>query len=330
MEVFMYSTKRGNLFVFLIMVSFITISILLGVLYYYTGTDIPLTLNLIISQWGMIFVPIALYFLITKSNIKETCLFRKINGVNLLLCFCLITFLSPLLSLLNLISQLFVENQIAEAVIDIVNYPLWISLLLIAVTPAVFEEITMRGILINNYRNKTVLTTSLMSGLMFGIFHLNINQFVYAFVMGIVFSIVVHITNSIFASMFMHFIVNASSVVIQKLALIFSNYMLKTNPDYIDTLAATTYTRQELLMYIGVFGLITLVTLPIAILFIYLLMRYNNKVNIFKDKLTTKEVLGLSDSPTEIITKERIVGPFFIASVSLFLIFVILTEFLLV
>lgn len=50
-----------------------------------------------------------------------------------------------------------------------------------------------------------------MDGLIFGIIHMNPNQFVYAFAMGTLFAYVVYITNSIFASMICHFLFNGTS-----------------------------------------------------------------------------------------------------------------------
>ena len=49
---------------------------------------------------------------------------------------------------------------------------------------------------------------ALMSGLLFGCFHLNINQALYAFVMGIVFAYMVEATGSLWSSVIAHFAVN--------------------------------------------------------------------------------------------------------------------------
>ena len=58
---------------------------------------------------------------------------------------------------------------------------------------------------------------ALMSGLLFGCFHLNINQALYAFVMGIVFAYMVEATGSLWSSVIAHFAVNTYSIGIVQL-----------------------------------------------------------------------------------------------------------------
>ena len=58
-----------------------------------------------------------------------------------------------------------------------------------------------------------------MSGLVFGLFHLNINQFCYAFVIGVVFAFLVEATGSIWSSVLAHFAINTYSIKIIQLLL---------------------------------------------------------------------------------------------------------------
>ena len=50
-----------------------------------------------------------------------------------------------------------------------------------------------------------------MSGLIFGLMHLNFNQFSYGFVLGVIFAAVVEASGSIYASMAIHFLINFQS-----------------------------------------------------------------------------------------------------------------------
>ena len=52
---------------------------------------------------------------------------------------------------------------------------------------------------------------ALMSGLIFGLMHLNFNQFSYGFVLGVIFAAVVEASGSIYASMAIHFLINFQS-----------------------------------------------------------------------------------------------------------------------
>lgn len=333
----MFSIKRGNRYLLFTLLSYCVGSVLIGFYVFFSRMDIDIITQIIISQWGIVFIPIILYFLLTKSPIKETLLLKKINKLNALLCFALAFTIMPLMSLINVLSQFFVENMVSNAILDIGKKPLWLSLFLMAFTPAILEEFAMRGIIISNYRNKSVLTTCIVSGLFFGMFHMNLNQFFYAFVMGIIMSFVVHITGSIFSSIIMHFTINASSLTLVKLLDILEGYLEKINPEYAAQLseaASAAVTTSSLIMSALIMIALCVVTVPLSILIIYALMKYNKKTDILKNKLTTKEALNLnttdSYSESELITpnNEKIFTPALIASITIFGAFVLFFEIL--
>lgn len=336
----MYSTKRGNRYLLLTMISFIAGSLLIDLFMQLTKTEMSVTLLVVISQWGMVLFPIIFYFLITKSPIKETLMLRKISPLNAVMSAGIAVLIIPLLSLVNVISQFFVENMISDAVMEIANKPLWLSLLLMAATPALLEEISMRGIITSNYRKQRVLTTCLISGFFFGMFHMNINQFLYAFVMGLFMCFVVHVTGSLFSSMIMHFVINASSLTLAKFVLFMQEYF-SSDPLYMEQMqqAATMNDTTALIFGTVFMFILSVISIPLAIFLLHLLMKYNNKMNIFKK--TTEEVLFPNyregsattviddEGHTHHVAKEKIVTLSFIASVAIFTFFVILFEIVL-
>lgn len=86
------------------------------------------------------------------------------------------------------------------------------ELALVALLPAVFEEIAHRGLLYAGYREcgwKFVL----ISALYFSLMHQNIVQTGYTFFAGSVMALAMYYTGSIFPGMFMHFLNNAVSVI---------------------------------------------------------------------------------------------------------------------
>lgn len=86
----------------------------------------------------------------------------------------------------------------------------WIALG--ALLPAVFEELTHRGLLIDAFQDRgNEIETVVLSGLLFGAMHTNILQFFYAFVGGMVFAFLAIKTNSIYPAMLLHFCNNAFS-----------------------------------------------------------------------------------------------------------------------
>lgn len=323
---YMYAAKRGNRFLLFMLFTYLVGSLLISLYMSVTNKELSTISLIALSQWIIVFFPIVIYFLITKSPIKETILIRKIKWLNVLFCVLLAWAIMPILSFLNLLSQFFVKNEIGDVIAQVLDKPLWLILLLMAVTPALIEEIAMRSIIISNYRNKTVLTTCLISGFFFGMFHMNINQFIYAFVMGAIMCFVVHLTGSIFASMIIHFTINASNLIWAKFALWFTDFMSKVNPEYAQQITASTLDTQTLLLATGVVFAICLAFAPLIWLLLKALMKYNGKERILKDKLSTAQVLNL---PThDDLQQEKIVTPSFIASVVIFVLFTVGVEFI--
>ena len=77
-----------------------------------------------------------------------------------------------------------------------------------------------------------------MSGLVFGMFHLNINQFAYALVSGVIFAYMAEATGSIWSSVIAHFVVNSYSITI--------NQILKLSGLYSAVNDTATGTQDEL------------------------------------------------------------------------------------
>ena len=83
-----------------------------------------------------------------------------------------------------------------------------LSMLTVAVMPAMFEEFSHRGMLLFGFSKISSMKAVVLSGLLFGLMHLNINQFFYAFVVGMLLATVALIARSIWPSVIIHFINN--------------------------------------------------------------------------------------------------------------------------
>ena len=122
--------------------------------------------------------------------------------------------IQPVITLISALSMVFAKNVTGASIFEIADrVPFFVCLLLVAVMPAVMEETVYRGVFYNEYGKINPIKSALLSGLMFGIMHGNINQFCYAAVMGIIFALLVEATGSIISTMLVHFWTNASSVV---------------------------------------------------------------------------------------------------------------------
>ncbi|MBQ7880230.1 MAG: CPBP family intramembrane metalloprotease [Clostridia bacterium] len=90
-----------------------------------------------------------------------------------------------------------------------------ISLISLAVIPAVCEELIFRGVLVNALKGKGYTFAIIFSSIMFSIFHFSPSQLIYPICFGLILSIVYLRTNNIFVPMLLHFINNALSLSIQ-------------------------------------------------------------------------------------------------------------------
>lgn len=183
-------------------------------------------MSIIIGQ-SMIAVPTLIYVIGTKGSVLRDVPFRRIGLLNIFLLFILTYCMLPVVSLLNSITMMFAENHVAGQLDSMNSNPFLLNIFLVAVLPAFLEELTFRGILFGGYRKSGVIKAAFASGLLFGLFHMNINQFCYAFFMGIVFAMLREATGTIHASMIVHFIFNANSVVMLKILDIFRKYVNK-------------------------------------------------------------------------------------------------------
>jgi len=175
-----------------------------------SGIKVP-AMQLILSQILLAF-PFFIYMVVSKKNFATTLRLKKIGIVDILLCIIFYIAIYQVASLMNLISLFFDNNVIVGSMRSVSEaVPLPIGILLMAFLPAVLEESVYRGIIYGTYSNIGIYTGAVLSALIFGIMHGNLNQFSYAFVVGIALALLCEAADSLFASIFVHFTVNLVS-----------------------------------------------------------------------------------------------------------------------
>lgn len=168
--------------------------------------------NILYSQ-GLILIPVILFFIITKRNPFKFIQLNKIHWLSVILLIVLTYCMLPLMTVINLFSMLFVKNHTAALITDsITDYGLIGSTLLFALTPALIEEISYRGVFYQAARGRRPIRAMVVSGLLFGAMHMNFNQILYACVMGVIFGLVIEASGSLLSTMIMHFMFNFNSV----------------------------------------------------------------------------------------------------------------------
>lgn len=274
----MFSAKKSNIYHFLSILFIVFGSLIFGMVQA-SGVTISTMISLVFSQVGLVFVPVLLYFLSQKGSLKNSLYLKNPGFVNLAMSALLVFLLIPTVSLLNLLSMFFVRNQIADTVASLTDSPYFLVLLVLAVCPGVFEELSTRFILLNNYRHKPYYVACIFSGLFFGMLHMNINQFIYAFVLGAIFAFVVQITESIYTSMLMHIVLNSTTFSL-------SYFMSSSLDGSLAEMANATPGLNDVLALLGV----NAITIPLAIFVLLFLIRYNGKRSILKQKPTVLEL----------------------------------------
>ncbi len=174
-------------------------------------------LILLMSQIILV-IPSLIYLITQKVNVAQAIRFKKLKISNIILIIIFAYLITPLMNLINAISMLYVQNDTTDIMNNIVeNNGFFLSLIMVAFVPCILEESVYRGIFFNEYSKVNVLKGVFLSGFLFGIIHGNLNQFSYAFAMGIVFALLIEATDSILATMIVHFFINGTSVVIMAL-----------------------------------------------------------------------------------------------------------------
>ncbi|MFY1810933.1 CPBP family intramembrane glutamic endopeptidase [Bifidobacterium adolescentis] len=164
----------------------------------YVGSGVPLYL---------IAMPIAV-MLMSKSTVIETRKFDMKPGLFfklLLMCLPMMWAGSVFGSMLSMVLS---NGEATDRVADLaMQTNIWNVVFLVIVGP-IFEEWLFRKQLIDHTRKYGEKTAILLSGLAFGLFHMNLFQFFYAFLLGLMFGYVYTRTSKLRYSTAMHMIIN--------------------------------------------------------------------------------------------------------------------------
>ncbi len=281
----MNSKKANRLFLSVVLMHFVLIAILIvGSQFFSLG----IIENLLASQM-VILLPAIISIFFGKEKVRACDLgFRRIKISTIFLVALYTLLCMPLVTVVNAISMLFVDNTVVAMSSDILAVPFPAALFMIAMFGPFSEEFVFRGIIFNGYRKDgNTLGAILLSALVFGFMHMNFNQAGYAFVIGIALAFIMVATNSIWAPVIMHFMINAQSVCTMYLTEFLMPGSLAEE--------SAALTREDLLMTIGVYSIIAAVTTVLAIcLLIFIAGQEGQKENLnrllWKDENTKHRI----------------------------------------
>jgi membrane protease YdiL (CAAX protease family) len=196
------------------MVFMITAVLLITLGYYFQVKNIYT--GLIITEFLIIPVPALIYTAWKGMDVRETFRLRGISINTLWKCVLITLCAYPVGLFLNLLGNLFlgmlgelipVPVPVAES-----GREYLINLLVVALVAGVAEEFFFRGFILTGYEGLGERNAVIISALLFGMFHFNIQNFLGPVFLGLVFGFLALRTGSVVASAAGHFVNNALSV----------------------------------------------------------------------------------------------------------------------
>ena len=306
----MKKVLKGNIYFLIILLLEIFAPIVLLPIYKFVGvTDIRIVL--LINHIVLFLLPALIYLLINKLSIKQTLRLNRLYLKDTLLIILLGFIVQPVMMFFSLISSFFFNNEVGAFVSEITSTPYILLLGLIALLPSITEEVTIRGIVLSGYDNQNKYIAALITGLFFGILHLDPQQFLYATALGFLFAIVVRITNSIYASMIMHFIINGTSVTMAKISSIIMEMFPNINEGAEITLK--NISASEKIMLVVSYGFLAIV----FSIFVFLIVYYLDKIN-------KKRNIEYRNDEYEKNTKEKIINLPFVLIIVIYIVYMII------
>ena len=248
--------KAGRAFLYMILAT-ICFTMLYTVWMIGTMTAMPVMLNNFLSEM-MIFIPALAMVFFHGDKISVLVPFKKIRIPSALLIPLYVLLLFPLVVFINSLSMLFVDNTVVEMADQILELPLWQMVLSIGIFGPFIEEFVFRGVLLQSYqRTGRIVGSIVLSSILFGMMHLNINQFAYGAAMGIMFALLVEATGSVLSSFLAHALFNTAEVLLMYM----EKDVLTQAQEYMDSMEL----KNTILISVGVYFVLAVIGTALAL-----------------------------------------------------------------
>ena len=245
------------------------------------------------------FIMYCLFIRVTPKQLIKTCNFYKPQVMVVLIslalgvfCFIINIIISTIFSgILSSLGYSVVSSGAGAVDYSVPN--LIKDIILVAVLPAFCEEVLHRGILLQGTKHSGFRKSIVLSGLCFGLIHLNISQFFFAFIVGMIIGFVSVVAKNIWTAIIIHFTTNALSVYLDYAT---ANGWFGGDALSNITSAFSNYNTVTLFIVCAVFLMILLIvfTYLIWVLYKYAIL---NKVNRAINTVYTSNDLDVRNSP---------------------------------
>lgn len=177
-------------------------------------------LFVLLLELTVFMLPAAIFILMRGRGYTRALHLRAPEGAHLPLL--LVAFFA-LFSGCLLLSILFGGNESlgtsATAFDSATSGALWkriLTMLILAPVPAVAEELFFRGILVTEYERRGAVRAILLSALLFALIHFDLQNLPVYLFSGVLFALVLYATDSLVATMLLHILYNATSLIGQE------------------------------------------------------------------------------------------------------------------
>lgn len=214
-----WGKHKTNVFSTQIVMLFYVVALLL---LFYVGSSwqaANINQGLLKTQLILIFLPAMFMIRMAKLKPKEGLNYRGTKPANFALAalmaipaIVVAAILGQLINTLFPISESYLEAM--GKVISGDGNSIWMTLFIVAVLPGICEETMFRGYIINGFRKYGFWAAAIASGVLFGIFHLDMFRLLPASLLGIYLGYMLLKTNSIYLTMFAHFLNNGIAILL--------------------------------------------------------------------------------------------------------------------
>lgn len=179
------------------------------------GEAVPGLLLLACVQIFSVAVPCGIFILLKNVNPKEIIKHRKLYGITGIMCVIVGITAQPIAALLNSPVALHMSDMAPVADTPSTAGSFILTLIVIAVLPAFFEEILMRGIVFHATEKYGYRATLFISAIWFAILHNNLANIPGMLFLGFVSCYAVWMTQSVYAGILIHLSFNITGLVFQ-------------------------------------------------------------------------------------------------------------------
>ncbi|MCT4565892.1 MAG: CPBP family intramembrane metalloprotease [Maledivibacter sp.] len=297
--------KKGKFTILEVNILYFAMALLLVFLGAYVQS-LNIKSGLLITEYILVLLPVVIILKLKHINLKSFLRLNKLKlkhgSIIVLATLCIY----PVAMFFNLIMLtilscfgLNIEPVPIPTADSLIQYI--VLFFIIAVSAGICEEVFFRGLLLRVYEKKSKMSGLVITAILFGLFHFNLQNLIGPIVLGLVFGYLVQITDSIYAGIIGHITNNGFAVTLMYVSNVLQGRLSEYGDMPVDS---TVLNTAKLFMATIMIGVIAAITGGIA----YLLIRViKNDINLSKCVDDETSIENISNQQEIIIKEEKFI-----------------------